>query len=477
MKRYKRVLILAAVLALAVCATVLLTGYEEKQEQIRTSDAVILQLPAESVQELSWEYSTGEGFAFYRTEALWKYREDEAFPVSEEKILEILEPFANYGVTFVIEDVTDFAQYGLDAPVCTLRIKTQEQTYELKMGDFSAMDQQRYISIGDGNVYLVEEDPRDYLSTNLSSMILHDDTPGFEKPLQITFAGAENYTVTRMEDSIYSYAPEEDLYYVQRDGKTLPLDSAAVKTYLNTVTALDLINYVTYAATTEQLQAYHLDEPLLSVTVRYSEETPEGPVEESCLLHIGENREERAASDASEAEGKGALAVSKYVRVGDSSIVYELDDMDYGVLMAAGYDDLRHEQLFWGDFDAVTQLDITLEGQTHTLTYAPKDAEAEEAEYAWFFGEETVELQAVESAVSALRAESFTQAKPQKEQEIGVTMHLDKENFPTVHLQLYRHDGSTCLAVVDGQPVAMVSRSAVVDLVEAVQAIVLAIAP
>lgn len=37
-----------------------------------------------------------------------------------------------------------------------------------------------------------------------------------------------------------------------------------------------------------------------------------------------------------------------------------------------------------------------------------------------------------------------------------------------VSMELYRYDGEHCLAVVDGEPVSLVDRSSVVDVVEAV---------
>ena len=40
-------------------------------------------------------------------------------------------------------------------------------------------------------------------------------------------------------------------------------------------------------------------------------------------------------------------------------------------------------------------------------------------------------------------------------------------------IEFYRYDGNDCLAVVDGEAVSLVERSYVVDLVEAVNAIVL----
>ena len=54
-----------------------------------------------------------------------------------------------------------------------------------------------------------------------------------------------------------------------------------------------------------------------------------------------------------------------------------------------------------------------------------------------------------------------------------MTVYLDNENHPEVQIKLYRYDGSHCLAVVDGAPVSLVTRTSAVDLIEAVHAIVL----
>ena len=473
MKRYKRVIILAAVLVVACIATFALTRYEEKQENIRTSDEIIMQIPSENVLSVSWEYSGGGSLAFHKTDAGWIYQDDEAFPVSEAKIMDILEHFESYGVTFVIDDVTDYAQYGLDDPECTLHLATETRSYDIKMGAFSTMDEQRYISIGDGKVYLVSEDPVDYVSSSLSNMILHDDTPGFEKVVDITFAGSENYTIVRTDESTNTYDPEDDIYFVERDGKTIPLNTPSVRTFLNTITSLDLLTYASYNVTEEELATFGLVEPMLSVTVNYTYTSDDDEtVADTCTIHISENPEERAASDAAVAEGNTATAVTKYVRIGDSQIVYTMDDTDFAILKAAAYDDLRHKTLYWGDFELVKQIDITLEGEEHSLV-SKLEGEEDAQELVWYYGETKLDITDVQSTLEALSADSFTSELPSKDEEIGVTLHLDNENFPTVEIRLYRHDGSACLAVVDGDPVSLVSRSSVMDLVEAVQAIVL----
>lgn len=55
----------------------------------------------------------------------------------------------------------------------------------------------------------------------------------------------------------------------------------------------------------------------------------------------------------------------------------------------------------------------------------------------------------------------------------NITLHIRNENFPEIEIILYRYDGEYCLAVVNGETVAKVSRSEVVDIIEAVNAVVL----
>ncbi len=78
-----------------------------------------------------------------------------------------------------------------------------------------------------------------------------------------------------------------------------------------------------------------------------------------------------------------------------------------------------------------------------------------------------------QSALTMLTASEFTDKKAKEKEEISLTVFLNNENYPKIQIGLYRQDGSNCIAVVDGMPVSLVNRSYVVDLVEAVNAIVL----
>lgn len=472
MKRSKKMIALVAVLVVACIATFALTQYEEKQEEIKNSDAIILEIPADTVDALSWEF-TEDGLAFHKGESGWLYDDDEAFPVSEDKINDILANFEAFGAAFIIENVEDYSQYGLDEPEGTIHLTAGEKSYEIKMGAFSKMDEQRYVDIGDGNVYLVSNDPMDFLESALSSMIEHDDTPGFENVVDITFSGSENYAIVMTEDSPDTYNPD-DIYFAQLNGEALPLDTDDITDYLNTITTLDLLTYVTYNATEEELVSYGMDDPELTVTVNYSyTDEDDNEVSDTCVLHISQNPEELEAYEAAkESEEDDLPDVTKYVRVGDSQIVYELSDLDYITLSGASYDDLRHREVIWADFETVTQIDITLEGENHALT-STLDEEDEDAERVWYYGEDEVDIGNLQSTLESLSADSFTDETPSEKEEISLMVYLDNENFPQVKIQLYRYDGSLCLAVVDGETVSLVDRGDVMELVEAVQSIVL----
>ena len=467
MKRSKRLHILLGVLAAVGIVTFAVTQYEEKQEEIEASGEVVLEIDPAAVQTLSWEYDA-ETLAFHK-DGTWVYDTDEAFPVDEERIDELLGVFEAFSAAFIIEDVTDYSQYGLDDPVCTIGISTGDTDYEIQLGDFSTMDSQRYVSIGDGNVYLATADPLDYFDAALRDMIDNDEAPDFGTVEAIRFDGDQTCQIAYQEyteDSSYTYC-SDDVYFVQQEDAMLPLDTSRVEGYLDSISGLSLTDYVTYNVTEEELAEYGLDAPELSVTVTYVPEDSEQTAE--FTLHISRDPDEQAAEDAEDGEeDETEEEITAYARVGESQIVYQITGDSYEALMAAGYDDLRHYEVLTADFADVTGLDITLEGESYTIT-----AEGSGEDKTFYYGEEELDIADLQSALEDMGAASFTDEEPSQKQEISITVHLDNEAHPTVQIDLYRYDGEQCLAVLDGTPTSLVPRDMVVDLVEAVNTIVL----
>lgn len=470
MSRSKKLCVLLGLLAAVCGATLILLQVEEQKEKIKNSEDVILELPWESVTALSWEHD-GKTLSFHK-EGTWLYDGDDAFPVSEERIQELLEQFEAFGVSFIIEDVEDYGQYGLDNPVCTIDLEAGEESWQIQLGDYSKMDSKRYVSVGDGNVYLVNNDPLDLFDTTLNSMIDNDDIPYWDRVTELSFDGEETYSAVYQEDSSSTYS-SEDVYFVRQDGKDAPLDTSRVESYLWLIRSMDLNNYVSYNATEEELAQYGLDDPDLTVTLDYTAENEDGVAETGTfVLHISRDPETKQAAEQAEQDGQEedeeAELSSAYVRAGDSRIVYEISGDRYKELMEAFYDDLRHQEVFWADFDEIYQIGVFLEGANYTIS-SEKDGD----ERIWSYQEEEVDISDFQNALVSLRADSFTGEKPTGKEEIRLALYLENENCPEVSLKLYRYDGELCLAEVDGKPVSLVRRSYAVDLIEAVHAIVL----
>lgn len=470
MKRSKRLYAMLGILVVACIATFAVTQTKEEREQIKATGEIVLQVSSDDVQSLSWEY--GETSLAFHKDETWLYDEDEAFPVDENTIHEMLEQFESFGVSFVIEQVTDYGMYGLDDPVCTIHFATEDQSYEIELGDFSNMDEERYVSIGDGNVYLAKVDPLDQFDATLKDMIKHDEDLAYDQVTQIKFEGAENYTIFYEEESAATYCAD-DVYFTEKGGEILPLDTDRVDNWLESLTTLNPTDYVTYHVTEEELESYNLVEPELTVTVDYTNED-EGGKESSdtFVLSISRNPEELAAAEEAKANGEEAEDVTAYVRIGESQIVYKVSEYNSNRLRAVSYNELRHREVLPADFEDIYQIDVTLEGSDYTIAV---DGEKDD-ERIWKYQEDEVAIDALQDALETLDAEyssDFLSDDPTGKEEIRLTVHLDNENHPKVDIELYRHDGEDCLAVVDGETFALVPRSDVVDLIEAVNAIVL----
>ena len=333
------------------------------------------------------------------------------------------------------------------------------------------MDEQRYLSIGDGKVYLVNHDPLDEFDAVLRDMILDDTIPEFDTVKQIAFSGEESYTISYDEGGTSICA--DDIYF--RDGQ--PLDTDNVDTVLSAIQSLSLTNYVSYNVTDEELTTFGLDDPKLTIKMEYSTRDDDGNLEDSgtLLLHISRTPEEVAAyEEAVEKDEDNLPDVTCYARVGESQIVYQITQSEYDTLTDVSCDALRHQKVFTVDFDTVTSIDVTLEDENYTfICTPPEDADDTDTEGIWTYQGVEFDIFDFSYALRALAATNFTVETPNGQEEISLTLHLDNEDFSTFTLTLYRYDGESCIACVDGEPIAFVSRDKAVDLIEAVRAVTL----
>lgn len=465
MGKFQKLFILIGVFAVICTAAIIISRLEERKEQIKNSGDVILNIDSSSVTALSWQ--VGDTSLEFHKDEKWLYDNDEAFPTSEDKILSLLKQFEDFAAAFVIDDVEDLGQYGLDKPVCTINITSGDTGCMIELGEFSTMDSQRYVSIGDGKVYLVNRDPFKSFDIELSDMIKHDEIPDLSNAAGLKFTGTENYEIVYEEDSTKTYC-SDDVYFTENK----PLDTTEVTAYLKSVMSLSLTDYASYNATLEDLHNYGLDTPELTVLVEYPKEKGNKSAStETFVLNIGRDREKLKAAEQSGDEN-AVNDVTAYARVGESQIVYRISSQSYKALTLVSYNHLRHKNVFTASVNDIVSIDISLDGQKSTLS-----SEINDGAKIWRCStDDEVDISDFAAALTGLRAEnsdSFTEEAPSQKEEIGLIVHLDNDNYPQVEISLYRYNGNYCLAGIDGKTIARIPRSRVVTLIESVNAIVL----
>ncbi|MCC8162001.1 MAG: DUF4340 domain-containing protein [Lachnospiraceae bacterium] len=512
--RRRRNLIILSVVFFALCGAALLAqSITEHVDSVNTTDEIILTLEQDELTSVSWEYEE-DSLEFEKTDDIWYNTGDEDFPVNQDTLAEFLEHFEEVHACFIIEDVEDYSQYGLEEPQCTITLTTEDGDTVVSLGSYSTIDEQRYISIGDDTVYLIEDDLLEYVTTDRDEYMQHDDIPEIEALVELTVAGDATLDAVYDKEGVYSYTQNYNYYNVE-NGNYSVLDDDRVEDYLSALTTLSLTDYVTYTASSEDLSEYGLDDPDYTITLTAEMAVMDEEDEEETTEEDTSAAEEAEEDDAIETETKeyvlyiGTVVTDEenedgvtevitlaYARVGDSEIIYQLTDEDYETLSANSYDSLRPRAVLSPDWESVTGVSFTMNDATYEVSTMTRgewnelqeaaaedsgegeDTEAEdedidEDEIIYLLSEQEIDFDTVMNAANALEIDSFTSEESSSTQELSMTVYLDSENYPSVTITIYQYDGESFLVYLDGEQVGLMERSLMVDLREAVTSIVL----
>lgn len=112
----------------------------------------------------------------------------------------------------------------------------------------------------------------------------------------------------------------------------------------------------------------------------------------------------------------------------------------------------------------MTSIDFTLDDTTYTITHKGSK---------YMLDGEEVDFDDIKSAVDGPDIAEYNTETSDKKQEIALTVHLDNTDYPTLTLCAYQYDGENCLVTLNDTTLGFAKRSLVVDLEEAVNAVVL----
>ena len=440
MKRKKKLLILAGVLAVLCVAIGVVRGVEKHIDSINTVDEEIISVDTDALTQVSWSYE-GKTLTFVKTDDIWYSGDDDTFPVDQDAMQEFLDHFASVTASFIIEDVEDYGQYGLSDPQCTITLTEGDTDTRLELGDYSTLDSKRYVTRGDGTVYLIDDDLLEYISSDRDSLMDQDGVPEYDTIDSIEINGSTSLSIKYLPDENLCYSDSYE-YYMDDNGTYQAVSASNVNDLMRTLKDLGYTDYVTYRASVEDLSEYGLDSPAFSYTITYTKDDKQN----SFTLNFGQKESKY------------------YVRMDDSEIVYQLEQETYETVQDTSYDTLRPSELVSVDWEQVTGVDITIGGETYEVT-RKKDK--------WSIDDTEVEFQDVMDAVDALEVNEFKDKTNSKKEEISMELHLDNETFPTVSFTICQYDGENCGAELDGTAIGLISRDLVATLTEAVNAITL----
>lgn len=466
-------LVLAILIAGSFVATKLNPENQDGGEEETETGVSIFTLDADSATALSWTYGE-ETLSFENTDGAWAYAEDGSFPLDSAYIDAMLSALSDVAASKTIENAEDLSQYGLEEPACAISVTADGSSTEFLLGDETALDGARYLSMGDGNVYLVDSSLLNAFSYGLYDLVKLESIPAMSDLLGLSVESAgEQLEIVYLEDSGLAYSDAYVWFLEQEDGY-LTLDTELTEALAETVTGLAWAECVDYHAEEDTLSAYGLDEPS-TVTVRYLESAE---VETNETDEDGNAVYETVQTEKSFVLELGASCEDGYyARIAGSNLVYLVDSSAAESLLYTTYLDLLPDEVLLMDWDTVTAIDVTLDGVTYEIARETREVTDDDGNTS----DETVytldgaEI-AFEDILDSLDALSSTGGAftvgTDRSPEIRFVFYRDTDAFSQVELAFYQYNSGDCLVTLDGSSTVFAARDDVAALVESVSAIV-----
>lgn len=465
MKRQKRLIVLSGVLVVCVAGAVVISRIDF-EEKMTGTETTIVDVDSADITKLSWNYE--DEVSFTREDDEWKYGSDDKMAVDQELLDEIAENLSNITSHKMVEEVQSLGVYGLSEPQYNITVETEDETYEIAVGDETFSDGEVYISIGDDYVYLTDAGLIDDISYSLLDCVQKEEIPEMESISSVSVNNEDTLDIVYAEDSGYCYS---DAYtYYLKDGESYQnLDNENTESMFTTMSEFAWEECVDYYAEDSELSSYGLDEPDAEVSIVYT------PAEEEDDSENADSDEQTFSYEVGTADG------AYYAKLTDSNIVYSISEDVYNAAVDAAYDELKPDEVVLLDWDTVDSVEIELDGNVYTV-----DIESnEDDEYTYTFGDSEIEFQDVLDQLSDITipeesTEDDETSVPEEEPalsnnktELSLTFHRNTEEYSTVEVVFYQYNGSYCIAALNGDELNYVDRSAVVNLKEAVNSVIL----
>lgn len=465
--RGKKLALLLGILLVLMAVTVLIMELVPDESAEEETAVTIFTLDMDQVTGLSWTYEGDEVSLERDEENNWTYPAYDAFPLDQSYPDAMVQALSEIQADRIIEDPEDLSEYGLADPVCSITVQADE-TRQLAIGDETSLGGQRYLSLGDGNVYLVDASLLDDFALGLYDIVAKETIPSMTEVSSFQIqSGETTLTIDDKEEEGLAYSDQYHWFWNQ-DGSLTSLDTALTDSLLETITSLSWNSCVAYQATQDQLSQWGLDEPSVIVTVSY--------VESSQVETNKTDEDGQPIYETQETPKTFTLELGDYdgdtcyARLAGSSMVYQVDGTVRDTLAAAKGSDLLPQDVLLMDWTEVTGVDITLDGTTYSLEKTVQEETDEDGNttetYLYQLDGQTVDVADALDSIQELSVVGSDAGAQGSKEEISFTFHRDTDYYPTVTLTFYAYDSSSCLESLNGETRLLVDRDGVLELIE-----------
>ena len=284
MKKGKRLLILLMAVAVFGVGAYWLNATTKQQEAAKeaakeTEKTVLM--TADTDQAATLTYTRGdETIDLKKKDGAWVYTPREAFALDETKVTDMLTQLTNVEAVRTVADTAESAaDYGLDKPYVTVTLTDGSGTAQtLSLGNKNSVTGDYYAAVGGKTgVYTVSADVYNAFDHTLTQLLTEEKFPTVSADAVTDLSvkgGAEEINLKHSENGDASaYSSAFQWFAVKPDATLRPVNGDAVETYLNAATAVAYTDTAT--DTHDDLAAYGLDHPRLSITLGYQEEVPQ----------------------------------------------------------------------------------------------------------------------------------------------------------------------------------------------------------
>ena len=404
MSRGGRLLALLAVLAVLFCGYFIVTNVTQKEAVIETGGSFeVAGLTPDEITAMQWQ-SGDETIRLVRADGAWSLDGEANFPLKQDVADELASDIAALEATHTVTGGADAADYGLDEPSFTVTVENDSgDTLVYQMGAKNDVTGEYYLRFSENDAIYT-------IATSLATTFNYDRASLLDAPVIPSLDGATRLVIAGTEadvDQAYyadstgmTYTDEYHWFNVTADNVARPSDADGVQALLTKIAGITLTDCCDYNATEESLAEYGLSPAQLTIEVEYvpddaeseSEDEGEDVTEyERFTLYIGAQDEETGLY---------------YAALPDSPLVFRISADTAEVLLSARNDDLRANDVLLMNWDGVTGIEFTLDGETHTLLREEKAAEPSATDAV-----ETTETEGVaESAESETAEAAATEA-------------------------------------------------------------------